>query len=278
MDPKLQIEKITRQIRNPSNAAYLEQLEHGEKLDNIHSRLDKPLEVSVNNHPKAVEKMKVEIEGAEIVTIKGKQGDKGETGERGPQGESVVGPQGPAGIQGEIGPMGPQGIPGRDADEQTIIQAVLSKIPKPKDGRDGKDGKDGIVRTEVIIKETLKHLSSLKGNDRPSLKMFREADDLIGSVALHKNMLHNMPKSLIDGDQRWGGHGGSSGGGVWTSGSFTGDNNTTIFTLPSIPASILFLFINGQRQLSPSDFSLTGATITFTSAPLSADLITYDFQ
>ena len=70
---------------------------------------------------------------------------------------------------------------------------------------------------------------------------------------------------------------GGGGGSSWTSGSFTPNGVTTVFTLPTIPTSILFLFDNGQLQLTPTDYSLTGATVTFTSAPLSTDKVTYNY-
>ena len=284
-DPKTTIEKLVRYTRNGDFAAQAERIEQTEHLKSIVDKLD--------THSEPLKKMNSFIEA-----VRGEPGYspvKGKDYYTDEEAKDFLEKATPVkdkhyrdGIDGHtptkeellqiIEPLIPEPIPGKDAvvDEERIIQAILSKIPKPKNGTPGADGKNPSVKE--VVKATLSHLQNLKGSDRPSLKMFREADDLIGSVALHKNMLHNMPKSLIDGDQRWGGHGGSGGTAVWTSGSFTGDNNTTVFTLPAIPSSILFLFINGQRQLVPSDYSLAGATITFTSAPLSTDLITYDFQ
>ena len=207
-----------------------------------------------------------------------------------------------------ITPLIPEPVPGEpgrngfDADEERIIKSVLSKIPAPKDGKN--------PSVKEVVKATLAHLGSLKGNDRPSLKMFREADDLIGSVALHKNMLHNMPKSLIDGDQRW--HGGfpglvagtgvtlttnangtitvtsSGSGGIWVTGNNTTptpgvigtqDGVNLTFTLPSTPVSVLFLYLNGQLLTDLGvDYTLTGATILMVIAPLSTDTLTWRFQ
>lgn len=213
-DPKRTIEKITQQIRNPQNAAFLEQLEHGDKLDNIKNRLDKPLEVSVQNHPEPLKEIEVKLAGIDVVTIKGDKGEKGDPGIDGKTPQQGVDYLTEQELQDILDKATPKkdvhyrdGIDGKDAeplDEEKIIKAVLNKIPKPKDGKDGVSPEP--IKHEVIIKETIKHLETLKGNKRPSLRMFRESDELIGTVELHKNMMSNMPKSLIDGDQRW--HGG----------------------------------------------------------------------
>lgn len=190
---------------------------------------------------------------------------------------------------------------GKNADEETIIQQVLAKIPVPQDGKPGKNGEN--PDPKIVAKEALKILQSLKGDERPSLKMFKESDDLIGTVSLHKNMMRNMPKSLIDGDQRWGGHGvvlnagtnvtitknsdgsytvnSTGGGGTWTSGSPSGTQNgvNTTFTLPSTPASILLLYLNGQFLTGGGvDYTLSGSTITTVNAPFSTDVFTYNYQ
>jgi hypothetical protein len=90
------------------------------------------------------EVQKVELMGAEIVTIKGQKGDKGDQGDKGDKGDT--GPQGPKGAdskvagpkgeRGEKGDTGPAGKPGRDGiDGRNGIDG--------KDGKDGKNGKDG---------------------------------------------------------------------------------------------------------------------------------------
>ena len=45
----------------------------------------------------------------------------------------------------------------------------------------------------------------------------------------------------------------------------------TVFTLSEAPAGFLLLFLNGIEQLDGTDFTLDGATITYTFAPLSGD-------
>lgn len=167
-----------------------------------------------------------------------------------------------------IMPLIPEPIPGEpglNADEDKIIQSVLSKIPKPKDGKN--------PSVQEVVKATLSHLQNLKGNDRPSLKMFREADDLIGTVSLHKNMMRNMPKSLIEGDQRWGGHGGSSSGGGFTilPTTVVPNGSTQVFTFLTATAQPSLICIDGA--FTPAIDNLGATQWTWVQATQTATLI-----
>jgi hypothetical protein len=52
--------------------------------------------------------------------------------------------------------------------------------------------------------------------------------------------------------------------------SFTGDGTTTVFTINSgYNTDSLFVFLNGVSQKPVTDFSLSGTTLTFTTAPAS---------
>ena len=58
--------------------------------------------------------------------------------------------------------------------------------------------------------------------------------------------------------------------------TFTGDNSTTGFTLSRVPinaSSTVIAFVNGVFQKYTTNFSITGSTITFTSAPGTAAVI-----
>lgn len=109
---------------------------------------------------------KVEIVGAELLTIKGEKGEKGEKGDKGeigPQGikgdkgDTVIGPQGKEGPQGLTGE---QGIPGKDGIDGK----------KGKDGKNGKDGKDAILKSDEIIKAIKGKLSMSDLKDAPDFK------------------------------------------------------------------------------------------------------------
>lgn len=88
---------------------------------------------------------KIEIAGAELVTIKGQKGDKGEEGDTGPEGQRGLqgdaGPQGTQGLKGEPGQDGMHGIDGIDGEAG-------------KDGPPGPPGKDGSPDTpEQLIQK-----------------------------------------------------------------------------------------------------------------------------
>lgn len=107
--------------------------------------------------------MKVEIKGAEIVTIKGEQGNQGEKGDKGEPGESITGPQGPDGVKGEDstvpGPQGPSGVNGHDGENGL-------------DGKDGQNGQDGSSDTALEVADKLNTLTNalevsvIKGSER----------------------------------------------------------------------------------------------------------------
>ena len=89
-------------------------------------------------------KLKVKLEGVDVIQIKGDKGDKGDVGPRGfegsqgKQGEYVKGPKGDKGDRGEKGDTGPAG---RDGE---------SIIGEP--GKDGRDGKDASLKDLTIDK------------------------------------------------------------------------------------------------------------------------------
>ncbi len=286
-DPKRTIEKITRQVKNPVNAAFLEQVEQTGHLEDIKEGLKPTTKVtSFIQHfldevkPKRGEDYLTDEEMKEIKEeAKGEQGEKGQDGKTPEFGKDYFTPehinQIKEGIKQEVTPVygtdyhdgadGVNGTNGLDADEDRIIQSVLQKIPKPKDGISPK--------IQDIVKETIKHLSGLKGNDRPSLKMFREADDLIGTVSLHKNIMRNMPKSLIDGDQRWGGHGGSSSGGGFTilPTTVVPNGSTQVFTFLTATAQPSLICIDGA--FTPAVDNLGATQWTWVQATQTATLI-----
>jgi hypothetical protein len=47
------------------------------------------------------------------------------------------------------------------------------------------------------------------------------------------------------------------------------DGTNRVFTLPSTPSNFLLLFVNGVFQFPGNDYTISGATITMTTAPLS---------
>lgn len=111
----------------------------------ISNRLLKEIKEKKIPEPKEFpKKIAVEIEGAELLTIKGAKGEKGDKGEKGEKGDSIKGEKGDQGIQGIKGETGPKGDKG-DKGENGINGI---------DGKDGRDGNDGSPDTpdEIIEK------------------------------------------------------------------------------------------------------------------------------
>lgn len=166
--------------------------------------------------------------------IKGEQGEQGEVGPEGPQGpQGPQGDQGPKGDQGEVGPAGPQGVQGPKGEDG-------------KDGRDGKDGKDARVSKEEVIEELLPEINKIKS-------------EIIRSARSNK-----------------GGGGGGGGGGDFYDDAFTGDDSTTEFNLTHNVAQSgrkALVFLNGQAQERGTHYSISGKTVTFTTAPLTNEYI-----
>lgn len=73
----------------------------------------------------------------------------------------------------------------------------------------------------------------------------------------------------------------STGGGTWyqdeaVSGTKNGSNKS--FTLAHSPATVVFLYLNGQIQVSGTDYTRSGTAISMTSAPLSTDSLTATYS
>jgi len=181
------------------------------------------------------------------------------------------------------GDKGDPGIDGKDANEEKIIRAVVAKIPIPKNGLDGQSPK-----VEEIVKQTIKEIKSLKGDNRLSLRIFKEGDDVVGKVALHANMMKNMPKSLIDGDQRWGGHGLTLAAGSNITITTNADGSQTIASTASGGSNIetptgvvdgsnvtftvlhtpLYIVSDGTTFFENQGYTLAGLTLTLSLPPV----------
>src|SRR3990167_2067443 len=121
-----------------------------QELVQLNDTMEKIAEKEMPEHPampeipetKFPEVQKIEIQGAEVVTIKGEKGekgDKGDTGERGEKGDSI---QGEKGDRGEDG----QSIKGETGER----------------GEKGKDGTNPVITPEQIKEQLQEELDTLK--------------------------------------------------------------------------------------------------------------------
>lgn len=198
----LQIEANNKldEISNLQEANILSNNEVKKSVDNLEPVLDV---IALNTQPKEVQK--VELLGAEIVTIKGQKGDKGDKGDRGEKGEK--GDTGPKGadstIPGPKGDKGDQGIPGKDGNDGKDGRDGRDGRDG-EDGKDGKDGKDGSPDTPKQIVDKLNQLTK-----QLDFKVLKNVPDNLGGKNLGRGgYLREISdvavENIIDGQAiRW---------------------------------------------------------------------------
>lgn len=159
---------------------------------------------------------------------------------KGEKGDTVVGSQGPVGPKPKVG--------------------VDFKQPKDgKRGKDGvgKDGKDGKDAENVLVEVSPDEV----------VNKIHEAERLI-----EPSRIKGLEKTIRDMRREKGGGGAKGGGGMgnWVTDNFSGDGSTTAFTLASRVASggtAILILLNGQAQELSTHYSVSGTTLTFTTAP-----------
>lgn len=103
-------------------------------------------------------KLKIDIGGAEMVSLQGKKGDKGEKGDMGQQGErGFKGDKGDQGQRGVSDIPGPRGIPGKDGIDGTPGK----KGDQGDRGDPGTNGLDGSPDSPLTIANKLNSLSDI---------------------------------------------------------------------------------------------------------------------
>lgn len=232
---------------------------------------------------KISKKVKMEIEGADVVTIKGRPGEigpKGDKGDRGEKGDSVLGKPGLDGLQGIRGDKGEKGSIGEKGDK----------------GENGKDGTDG---SPDVPDEVVNKVNSSDKLIEP--KKVRGLVNLMNSVEQRDNNPQGMsggggPKYVFKSngtvisdhvteiDYTTGITATYSGNGRITlsavSGGATFVENEVIsgsgtgFTLAGTPiAGSVKIYALGQRLVLTTDYSISGTAVTTVSSWSAGDLI-----
>jgi hypothetical protein len=219
-------------------------------LKAITENLKKPLIPS----PEMMEKMKA-IKGSSefiVALLASLRGPQGERGEKGDKGESIVGPMGEKGEKGDS-IIGPQGIPGKDGkDGETIVGPQGERGER---GEKGEPGKDAEVETIIEKIKTVKFpLEAVEG--------------------LHEE-LTSIKRTVRE---KKGGGSGGGGMGAWQHETPTGavNGSNTAFTASTNIASsgrALIVLINGQPQRLGTHYTVSGRTVTFSTAPETGDIV-----
>ena len=190
--------------------------------------------------------------------VKDSKGDKGDAiigpqGDIGPKGDSIVGPQGERGPQGIVGPMGSTG----------------------KDGRNGLSGIDGKTPQKGVDYFTKQEIQEFMDKIKESLK--------IGEIMNKLNELQTAISNL-DRNQKLSGQKTLHRGGLaleWLEvPSGTVNDVNTVFTLAYTPAddNKVMVWFNGSLFKRNTDYTISGSTITTTTAPPTDSIIQITYQ
>lgn len=189
--------------------------------------------------PEIVKQIKGDLGDKGIQGVQGEKGFTGEKGERGEKGEKgITGLRGVIGLQGKQGLIGDEGNPGKDAEN--------GKPPKH-------EYKNGQIR-------------------------FENPDNTWGVwIDLTKLMDNTAKKFGGGGKTLHRGFGPQFSDDETPSGTVNGVNDT--FTTASTPINgSLKVYVNGSRMRVTEDYTLSGTTITFLTAPPSSSIILVDYR
>jgi hypothetical protein len=160
---------------------------------------------------------------------------------------------------------------------------------KLSDVKDGKDADEEIIVNKVISKIEIPEVEDLENNIPKLGTQIRDALELLqGEERLDMDAIAGLSEALeeLRGIRKLGGGGGFSKiameGKIIDDETPTGTINGTnkIFTLASSPNPIssLKVYRGGARQRITEDYTLSGKTITFTIAPVSGEVILCDYR
>lgn len=188
--------------------------------------------------------------------------------------------RGTQGIQGEMGEKGDE------PSDMRLIELIKPLIPNPIPGKDGRDGRDGIDGKDGINGKDGKHGTDGKDGspDKPDeirdkLESIKDGDKLsIQAIQDLAEKLEELGKKIV-------GVKGQKYGSIRTryiddltpTGAINGSN--TVFTISKTPETgSLKVYVNGARMRITEDYTFSGKTITFNTAPPTSSIVLVDFR
>lgn len=164
------------------------------------------------------------------------------------------------GDPGEPGAPGLPGADGQDADEQRIIESILSRIPLPKDGDPGAPGKDAVIDEKAFMNRLLGRIKNEQLLDLSHIK---------GAQGFIKDGVNYKFEELM--------HGGSGTGSTinFVNNEIISGSGTS-WTLANTPVvGSVQLYGNGQ-YLTPgvgNDYQIVASAITTTNSFSSGTIV-----
>jgi hypothetical protein len=256
-----QIEKLQKLAEFAGRSDISETLPIYEKLEEIAESLQKIADKEMPETPKIEmpEVHKIEIEGAEVITIKGDKGDK-----------PVAGVDYPIPENGNDYVL-------TEADKREIASKI--KIPIVEKVIE----KTEVIKEQPIVTNEIKEVAI---KDTPE-----QIKEKLLEVGIAIDDIEDLRKELDDLKKKWTSRPMFGGGGFNYSAmnlhivdeeTPTGDVNgvNTEFTLANTPSPVtsLKVYKDGQRQKLTTDYTYSGGTITFVSAPLIDSIITCEYR
>lgn len=286
MSPQQRIQEIIR--INTSNLPAKDKLLELQKFVDQEKKAETDAKLSTEAEKAKQIPQKVEIEGAELVTIKGEKGDKPTNEElislieplipepkNGIDGKTpteeelkrlikllipkpIVGPQGPPGesIIGPMGPVGPAGVDGKSADS---------------------------VEISAVVNEAVKQLKALKGEKRLHIKHLDGLDKFLADARdkIKAEVTYQSVGRVIGGGSYTAGTGivissdkvisstitgGGGTGFTKETPAGTVDGSNAVFTVTHAPN---YVVSDGITYFDGAGYILAGLTITLTVPPTS---------
>jgi hypothetical protein len=224
----------------------------------------------------------------------GTQGTQGPTGAQGTQGD--VGPTGPQGVQGIQGVNGTIGVDGAQgptgAQGATGPTGAASTVPGPTGpagppGPAGSGGGSGTYVPFSMVTQTFTGDSSTSAFTIDSgytldtllvtvsgILLQPTSDYTLSGTTLTLSYAPDTGQSIVIREMLGGGAAGPTGPQgaplpfTVTTQSFTGDNTTTDFTINSgYTTDTILVVVNGIVLKPVTDYSVSGTTLSFTTAP-----------
>lgn len=263
-------------------------------------------EIAKNTQPR--ESMKIQIEGIEVVTLKGDKGDKGDKGNTGNFDELT--PEQRLTFKGDKGDAfkhsdftldeldslrGPQGVPGENGvvglQGATGPKGADSTVPGPK-GADstvpGQKGADGSPDTSEQVIDKIKNKFSYEDlKDWDHLQKFISSKKGVASKSYAVSEMTDVSMQGIIAGQllQWNGrvfipYTPSSSGVSQMFGETIGTSGSAAFTLANTPivGTVRVYRGGGYQQGGGADYTITGASGTLSSVLQGGEILLADYN
>jgi len=251
-------EEILKLASKKGNDADLFLLDKINELMEAVKLLKKEAEKKPQTDEEKVEKISLKLATKLAILEKGEKGDKDDKGDTG------------RGLDGRNGKDGKNGLDGKNG----------------KDGKDGKNGKDGKdANQEEIIEKIENDLPTLATKLRDALELLQGEERLdVKAIGGLEDLIKKLDKKIDD--KPMGGGGGFSYihmdrhiiDDETPSGTVNGTNKAFVLANTPNPSASLKVFVNGQKMTLTEDYTFSGRTITFVTAPPTTSVVRVDYR